>query len=154
MMKVWTVKHYETLWNMKHSFCSAWWEKNYVFLSYSQSITTKWRDFYFAITLIITSTVFECFIWRWAQSASQWQLYSTVVVVDRFYTALFSTLKQTHCVRMRFYEWLAFYSAFFEYPPKWCTYSAGMAVNCSHLGASSMHTIQPCSMSLHAKPHM
>ena len=25
------------------------------------------------------------------------------------------------------HEWLAFYCAFFEYPPKWCTYSAGMA---------------------------
>ena len=25
------------------------------------------------------------------------------------------------------HEWLAFYSAFFEYPPKWCTYSTGMA---------------------------
>ena len=34
------------------------------------------------------------------------------------------------------HEWIAFYSAFFEYPPKWCTYSAGMAGatwNCCHL---------------------
>ena len=41
-----------------------------------------------------------------------------------------------------------FYSAFFEYPPKWCIYSAGMAGatwNCSHLGASSVYTIQPCT---------
>ena len=40
-----------------------------------------------------------------------------------------------------------FYSAFFEYQPKWCTYSAGMAGatwNCSHLGASPVYTIQPC----------
>ena len=44
----------------------------------------------------------------------------------------------------------------FEYPPKWCTYNAGMAGatwNCSRLGASPVYTIQPCSMSLHAKPH-
>ena len=57
---------------------------------------------------------------------------------------------------MVLHEWLASYSAFFEYPPKWCTYSAGMAGatwNCSHLGASSVYTTQPCSMSLHAKPH-
>ena len=50
----------------------------------------------------------------------------------------------------------SFYSAFFEYPPKWCTYSAGMAGatwNCSRLGASPVYTIQPCTMSLHAKPH-
>ena len=34
------------------------------------------------------------------------------------------------------HEWLAFYSASFQYPPKWCTYSAGMAGatwNCCHL---------------------
>ena len=38
----------------------------------------------------------------------------------------------------------------------WCTYSAGMASakwNCCRLGASSVDTIQPCTMSLHAKPH-
>ena len=35
---------------------------------------------------------------------------------------------------------------FFEYPLKWCSYSAGMAGatwNCSHLSASSAYTIQP-----------
>ena len=50
----------------------------------------------------------------------------------------------------------SFIARFFEYPPKWCTYSAGMAGatwNCSRLGASPVYTIQPCSMSLHAKPH-
>ena len=54
------------------------------------------------------------------------------------------------------HEWLAFYSVLSEYPPKWCNYSASMAGatwNCSHLGASSVDTIQPCTMSLHAKPH-
>ena len=48
---------------------------------------------------------------------------------------------------MILHEWLAFYSTFFEYPPKWCTYSAGMAGatwNCCSLGASSVYTIQPC----------
>ena len=55
------------------------------------------------------------------------------------------------------HEWLtSFIARFFLYPPKWCTYSAGMAGstwNCSRLGASPAYTIQPCSMSLHAKPH-
>ena len=52
-----------------------------------------------------------------------------------------------------------FYSVFclfVEYPLKWCTYSTGVAGatwNCSRLGASSVYTIQPCSMSHHAKPH-
>ena len=37
------------------------------------------------------------------------------------------------------------------------SYSAGMAGatwNCSRLGARSVYTIQPCSVWLHAKPHM
>ena len=56
------------------------------------------------------------------------------------------------------HELLAFYSVFLlEYPLKWCTYSNGMDgatwISC-HLGASSVYTIQLCTMSLHAKPHM
>ena len=46
---------------------------------------------------------------------------------------------------MILHEWLAFYSAFFEYPPKRRTYSAGRAGatwNCSRLGASSVHFMQ------------
>ena len=31
---------------------------------------------------------------------------------------------------------------------------AGATWNCSRLSASSVYTIQPCTMSLHAKPHM
>ena len=41
----------------------------------------------------------------------------------------------------------SFIARFFEYPPKWCTYSAGMAGatwNCCRLGARSVYTIQPC----------
>ena len=50
------------------------------------------------------------------------------VVADRSYIALFSDLEQTHGARMWFYmsDWL-FKARFLEYPPKWCTYSAGMA---------------------------
>ena len=53
------------------------------------------------------------------------------------------------------HEWLVFLQRFFFFfffffnPPKWCTYSAGMAGatwNCSRLGASSVYTIHhaPC----------
>ena len=62
------------------------------------------------------------------------------------YVALFSTLKQTLCLHVILREWLTFLSIFLKYPLKWCTYSAGMAGatwNCSHLGASSVYTIQP-----------
>ena len=69
------------------------------------------------------------------------------------------SLEQTQCTGRSFYTSdQLFYSAFFwvEYPLKWCTYSTGMAGatwNCSRLGASSVYTIQPCTISLHAKPH-
>ena len=80
------------------------------------------------------------------------------LIDDHLYSAILrSALEQTHCARLWFYmSDRLFIARFFEYPPKWCTYSAGMAGatwNCSHLGASSVYTIQPCTMSLHAKPH-
>ena len=74
---------------------------------------------------------------------------------DRLYSAILRSHEQIHCARMRFYM-TSFIARFFEYPLKWCTYSTGMAGatwNCSRLGANPMYTIQPCSMSLHAKPH-
>ena len=50
-----------------------------------------------------------------------------IVVSGRFYIALFSALEQTHCARMWFYMSDEFLQRVFEYPPKWCTYSADMA---------------------------
>ena len=79
------------------------------------------------------------------------------LIDDPLYSAILRSLEQTHCARLWFYmSDKLFNSVFFEYPPKWCTYSTGMAGatwNCSHLGTSSVYTIQPCTMSLHAKPH-
>ena len=43
-----------------------------------------------------------------------------VVFVDRFYIALFSAFKLTHCALMIDY-FLFFYSTFFVYPPKCVT---------------------------------
>ena len=79
------------------------------------------------------------------------------LIDDHLYSAILRSLEQTHCARLWFYmsDKLCI-ARFFEYPPKWCTYSAGRAGatwNCSRLGASSVYTIQPCTMSLHAKPH-
>ena len=72
------------------------------------------------------------------------------------YIALFSALLSRFIALAYGSTWvIAFYCAFFEYPPKCCTHSADMAGaiwNCSRLGASSVYTIQPCTTSLHAKP--
>ena len=70
------------------------------------------------------------------------------LIDDHLYSAILRSLEQTHCACLWFYmRDKLFIARFFEYPPKWCTYSAGMAGatwNCSHLGASSVYTIQPC----------
>ena len=81
-----------------------------------------------------------------------------VVVIDRFYIEhcplLSSRLTALACGS----TWVTSFIARLKknHPPKWSTYSAGMAGatwNCSRLGTSPVYTIQPCSMSLHAKPH-
>ena len=68
---------------------------------------------------------------------------TTTVDDDRFYIVLFSALEQTYCACMWFYmsEEL-FIVHFWISPPKWCTYSAGMAGatwNCCHLGTFCVH---------------
>ena len=80
-----------------------------------------------------------------------------------YWSLLYSTILRSRADSLRshviLYEWIAFYSAFFEYPPKWCTYSAGMAgatrICCQKesILVRSVYTIQPCTVSLHAKPH-
>ena len=88
------------------------------------------------------------------------------LMITYWYSAILRSLEQTHCARLVFlHEWQAFYSAFFVvvfcfvfniHRSGLLTHGAGMAGatwNCSHLGASSVYTIQPCTMSLHAKPH-
>ena len=51
---------------------------------------------------------------------------------------------------MVLHEWLAFYSAFFEYPPKWCTYSAGMV---PHETAAVLAQVL-CTLYNHAPCHL
>ena len=72
------------------------------------------------------------------------------------YIALFSALLSRLTALAWGSTWVtSFIARFFKYPLKWCTYSAGLAGatwNCNRLGANPVYTIQPCSMSLHAKP--
>ena len=39
-----------------------------------------------------------------------------IIIIDRFYIALFSALEHSLCSHVILHEWIAFYSAFFEYP--------------------------------------
>ena len=49
-----------------------------------------------------------------------------LLIDDRLYSAILRSLEQTHCACMWFYM-SDYFFFFFEYSPKWCTYSAGMA---------------------------
>ena len=46
-----------------------------------------------------------------------------LVFLSASFLAAYEGVQPTVILRKR----IAFYSVFFEYPPKWCTYSAGMA---------------------------
>ena len=73
-----------------------------------------------------------------------------------YWSLLYSAILRSRADSLRshviLHEWIAFYSAFFEYPPKWCTYSAGMAGatrKCCHIGAfcvhhTTMHHVTSC----------
>ena len=96
--------------------------------------------------------------WLWSALglAPVWTECGLFLIDDRICSTILHSLEQTHCACMWFYmnDYL-FLARFFEYPLKWCTYSPGMAGaawNCCHLGASDAYTIEPCTMSLHAKP--
>ena len=67
------------------------------------------------------------------------------------YSAILRSRADSLRSHMILHEWTAFYSAFFS-PPKWCTYSTGMAGatwSCCHLGAfcvhhTTMHRVTSC----------
>ena len=81
-----------------------------------------------------------------------------VLLVDCFYIALFSNREQTQCARMWFHvsgHPGLLKACFFEYPPKWCTYStdwlAGAAWNCCCLSTfcvhhTTMHHVTSCKV--------
>ena len=92
--------------------------------------------------------------WRWSKLTNQVQFLwndesQDWLIDDHLYSAILRSLEQTHCARLWFYTsdklfiarfYVVFFVVFFEYPPKWCTYSAGMAGatwNCSHLTSTA-----------------
>ena len=54
---------------------------------------------------------------------------------------------------MILHEWLAFYSAVFEAPPKWCTQVLPWMAPHETFAVSAQVLCTPCTMPLHAKPH-
>ena len=76
------------------------------------------------------------------------------MIHDRLYSPLsWADSLRSHVI---LHEWIAFYSAFFEYPPKWYILTALawlVPQETAAISARSVYIIQPCTMSLHAKPH-
>ena len=50
-----------------------------------------------------------------------------IIIIDYYWSLLYSAILCSRADSLRshviLHEWIAFYSAFFKYPPKWCTYS-------------------------------
>ena len=74
------------------------------------------------------------------------------IIIDRFYIALFSALEQTHlCSHVILHEWIAFYSACFEYPTKsvvylqrwhgWCHNWETAAISARSVPHTTMHHV-------------
>ena len=91
-------------------------------------------------------TNFRLIVWKIAAF-----IYCVWLIDDHLYSAILRSLEQTHCAHLWFYksDKLFFNGAFFWISTEVVYLSAGMAGgtwNCSHLGASSVYTIQPCIM--------
>ena len=77
-------------------------------------------------------------------------------VVDLFYVALFSALDQTHCACMWFYmRDLLFTARLLNVHRSGVLTALAWLVphEAAAVSARSVYTIQPCTISLHAKPH-
>ena len=68
-----------------------------------------------------------------------------LLIDDHLYSAILRSLEQTHCARLWFYMGDKLFIARFLN-----VHRSGVLKH--RLGASSVYTIQPCSLSLHAKP--
>ena len=87
--------------------------------------------------------------WRRLKALLPWYIY---YYWSLLYSAVLCFWADSLCLHVILHEWIAFYCAFYEYPPKWCTYSTGMACatwNCCHLGAfcvhhTTMHHVTSC----------
>jgi len=85
-----------------------------------------------------------------------WATYFYIYIIDCIYIVLFSALEQTRCARMWFYmseylfivrflniHWSGVLTALVWLVPQ----------ETAAISAHSVDTMQPCTMSLHAKPH-
>ena len=101
-----------------------------VSVSYTHTHTTQWV--YQSATHIQHSgciSQLHMHTTQWVyQSATHAHNTVGVLIDDHLYSTILRSLEQTHCACLWFYmSDKLFIARFFEYLPKWCTYSAGMA---------------------------
>ena len=111
--------------------------------------TPPWSGPTFSDQVSSVEVMFLCF-------AIDWLIDWLMIAYIALFSAILSRLTALACGSTWVTSYIAHFVVVVEYPPKWCTYSAGTAGatwNCSRLGASPVYTIQPYTMSLHAKPH-
>jgi len=80
-----------------------------------------------------------------------------IIIIDRFYIALYILRSRADSLRSHviLHEWIAFYSAFLNIHRSGVLTALAWLVTheTAAISARSVYAIQPCTMSLHAKPH-
>ena len=105
----------------------------------------------YMVRFVVCCTVQWCTwsaLWWFSDCSVVWMAcFWLVIAYITLFSALLSRLTALACGSTWVTSFIVLFV--FEYPPKWCTYNAGMAGatwNCSHLGTSPVYTIQPCTM--------
>ena len=80
-----------------------------------------------------------------------------IIIIDRFYVALYILRSRADSLRSHviLHQWIAFYSAFLNIHRSGVLTALAWLVTheTAAVSARSVYAIQPCTMSLHAKPH-
>ena len=101
-------------------------------------------------TIVFVYSINLTLLWAWRELRRY-----IMIIADRFYIVLFSALEQTHCTHVACdSEWMtvSFYSAFFNIHQSDVVAAifgccmAGATWNRCRIGASSVYTIQSCTM--------
>ena len=130
--------------------CQIW--NHYVFLSLC---TSTWEDFYQNAQywkLICSRTIKVCYLQACTCALSAWKFYCYCSLL---YSAILRSRADSLRSHVILHEWVAFDSAFLNIHRSGVLTALAWLVphEIAAISARSVYTIQPCTMSLHAKPH-
>ena len=94
--------------------------------------------------------------WSWTWGSFMVFRYYYYYYWSLLYSAILHSRADSLCLHVILHEWLAFYSAFLNIHRSGVLTVLAWLVphETAAISARSVYTIQPCTVSLHAKPHM